>query len=518
MSRNKPRTDKLAENIFEHLCVAARLTVNRVGDDQNGWDFIVEYPSAEGRFSSPDTKPPGLTCLVQIKSTGGGGKSYRIKLSNALKFAKNSLPCFTLIVVFAKDGVTPKHFRLQHFGETQIADALRAARTAHSKGADEMNRELISFAVSTSDDVERDAIVARIATLASKPDYTATKLKFAADVGYEGGGGKGKFSVKLDDMGQFVDALLGLSKEVPITHFEFREARFGIPGRDAVVVTEPGRIKITPEPFKHCAVIVSSPDNVEEIHMAGDVFTPGIPSLPVKYRKIRIRTDLLELTVQVGESGEISFGDVKASFDPQSRVTLEKIDHLAALWSWFAAGDAGLEIRVEGKKLLNGKIGDTDAKVEPYWRALRRLTKALSGFVHASLWPPGAEFTLQDFRDLDPIVEFVGTISGDSGTATLKVDQSQLLGSQTQFLMHAGLELGNVFFFAIVQYRIEKFDLEPGAVKLHLENPSPRHRAVLSGNAASNRAYIRDEMLAADRAANRDAPDEVISWVPDASS
>lgn len=512
----KPRTDRLAESLFEQLCIAAGLTVNRVGDDQNGWDFIVEYPSVGDRFGSPDTYPPGLTCLVQIKSTGSLGKAYRIKLSNALKFAKNSLPCFTLMMVFAKDGVTPQRFYLQHFGEAQIADALRAARIANAQGAEALNRRWVSFRFAKSDVVEKDTIVAHIAALAAKPDYTATKLKFAAGVGYEGGGGEGKFAVNLDDMGLFIDALLGLSKQVPIARFEFRDARFGIPGREAIVISEPSRLEITPQPFTHCTVIVSSPDKTEEILMVGDVFTPGIAGLPAEYRKIRIRTDLLELTVQVGQSGEVALGDLKASFDPESRCALEKIDRVAALWSWFGAGDAHLEIRVEGKKLFNGRISDTNATGEAYWRALRRLTKVLTGFVHASLWPTAAEFSLQDFRELDPIVEFVGLLSGGMGTATLKFDGPQWPSGPTRFLMPVGLELGGVFFFAIMLYQIKEAGFKAGAVKLRLEKPSVSHRAILIGNAANNATYVYDEMLQADEAANRGAPGDVISLIPQA--
>ena len=135
MSAKRTRTDRIAEDAVANLCRAVGASVQKVSEDDNGWDLLVEFPpQVESAF--PDLDPPLTRCLIQVKSVQSRRKSTRVKLSNALKFAKDSIPCFVVLLTYPTG---PKAFEtayVRHVWATDMAQAIEAARRASSGGRD----------------------------------------------------------------------------------------------------------------------------------------------------------------------------------------------------------------------------------------------------------------------------------------------------------------------------------------------------------------------------------------------
>ena len=61
------RLPKWAEVAIELQCIAAGAIVHPPEDDQNGWDYLVEFPP-EKHPGPPDTHPAAKSAFIQIKS------------------------------------------------------------------------------------------------------------------------------------------------------------------------------------------------------------------------------------------------------------------------------------------------------------------------------------------------------------------------------------------------------------------------------------------------------------------
>lgn len=511
-----PRTDLLAVGLVEKACQEAGCTVNRAYDDQHGWDLIVEYPVPT--HSGPaDTRPPALKCFVQVKSTVQSDKSsVTIKLSNALKLARNPLPCFTALVLYADDGKTPTGMYLQHFDKPQIAQALKAARQAHVDDETALNHKYVTLHFAPVEMTPAETLAKRMTAAVPTPGtYGAAKDRYANDVGYEDGYAKGKLSLAREHVGIFIEALLGKDVAVPIENMAVREQRFGIVNPKALFDSS-GTLQVTPQPFKTCRVVVRHPATGEQIILPGDIFVPGIPDLPEEYHKMRVRTDLLEFTCGRGEGRNVAFGDFTASFGTEERTSIDRIDQLAALWSWLGAGALEIGLWVDGMRFLHGQIEAKTEQSEGYWKALRYVTKTLAGFVDKELRPVEMQFSLSDFFDLSKLLEFCGLIDGAGMTVNVSTELDVFPTDVQNYITPIFLEFGAVLFFAVGRYRIKNGLVGDSKLKIELIDPVIQRRAVLAGTLANNAEFAREETLAAEKECAAAGEYVVASFLPEA--
>ena len=508
-----PRTDRIAEKLFERLCLDAGCAVNPSGDDQNGWDFIVEFPSP-AHAGPPDTRPPALICLVQIKSTQTDTTSVRIKLSNALKFAKNPLPCFTVLIRFDKDGKTASQYYLQHFTDDQIAQALKSGRQAHTKKKGALNRTAIPLRFEPNDRTPPDELVSRIARTVPKPaEYAASKAAYYEKVGYENGRGGGTLSFASEHAEAFVDALLGKDTPVPVTRMFFHEERFGIVDPKAVFDSA-GTIRITPEPRKECRVVVREPISNEQISLVGKVFVPGIPNLPEELRKIRIATDILDFTCGVGSGREVKFGDFTASFGTKDPTDIDRLDQFAGLWAWFESGPLELEVWLEGKRFLHGQIDANAKDHKGYFRVLRRVTHALATFVEKDARAPNMQFSVADFSDISTALDFIQIIEG-AGVTVRMTTELETFPDLRSYVTPVFLEFAGFLFFAVARYRVKQTSIKDGTGTIELVEPVIHRKAVLAGTLAENHEFAREETRAVEKLCGQAGEQLVVSFQPE---
>jgi hypothetical protein len=97
------RLPQFAEREFAKQCSIYGALCHKAGEDENGWDYLVEFRRNKTVPGPADTQPPAQSAYVQIKSLGRGRPTCSIKLSNALKAAQSRQPWFIVLVMPGAD-------------------------------------------------------------------------------------------------------------------------------------------------------------------------------------------------------------------------------------------------------------------------------------------------------------------------------------------------------------------------------------------------------------------------------
>jgi len=233
----RTRTEKLAETLFIRSCDVAGGSCNPSSDDQYGWDFIFQLPAISDT-APPDLARPGLTGLAQVKSTRGTQAKVTLKVSNALRMAQESTPCFVVLMAFTDDAAEPHSAWVLHLWNAQIAQALEAARRAHIAGTP-LHKSRVTLTFPDTARCDPLGIAARIEAevTAIGPDYAAQKAKIRDTVGYEDGRGGGVITLEATDGNELIDMLLGRVADLPVLKVDLREERFGLPGPPTVRIS-----------------------------------------------------------------------------------------------------------------------------------------------------------------------------------------------------------------------------------------------------------------------------------------
>jgi hypothetical protein len=82
-TRTIQRLARYAETRFANLCAHSGALCHESQEDENGWDYLVEFPD-DAATGPADTHQPGKQAFVQVKSTRNGRLSCSLKLSNAM--------------------------------------------------------------------------------------------------------------------------------------------------------------------------------------------------------------------------------------------------------------------------------------------------------------------------------------------------------------------------------------------------------------------------------------------------
>lgn len=230
----------LAEDVFAGWCKAFGVTANKSGDDRKGWDYVVQFASEENvpEGTPLDTRPPELTCLVQVKGTDRRTNRWPIKLTNWLYLIQNPLPAFFLILEFDPeiDPQQPQQAYLVHVDRTWVTKVLERLRKLppntelHSKKLHLMWTQANRLKGLTGG-LLRDAVRTHIGS--DFYVYTLEKLGWIETAGYDES--RYRFTVHMaansedELMGRLVDFAIGLQEKVPVAKLTLSESRFGIP-------------------------------------------------------------------------------------------------------------------------------------------------------------------------------------------------------------------------------------------------------------------------------------------------
>lgn len=494
-----PRTHKMAELLFEHLCNSSSAVANRVSDDQNGWDMIVEFPQTT-TTRPPDTARPAITCLVQIKSSVRLTASYKLKLSNALRFARHSLPCFVVKAEFEEDGKTLDSWYLQHFWHGQIEATLRSVREAHVKEGVSLNRRTISFKFDPSERVGPDILIETLLKMVERvPSYASAKSTFAEKVGYEKGSGVGTFSVRGEDaMLTLIDTMTGFADGVGVENFILTPARFGILEPAPIEGPISARLTARVKPIATCTVVLFSADRSQQISLSGEVYTPSIPNLPKNLRRMRIHTSVFDMAISPFCDVKTAEGDVKSSFDFDASYTLPDLCDKVTAFSWLQKGSVEFEVWLDGKQALAGHLS-ASMPTAPSWAALAFVLKSLRDFVPAAQQPNELMFRVSDFSDMKLLVELVAMLRAEDATIEFAAaGPVKGLRSIKHYIMPVCFDIGPVTYFGICRYDIFALEEKSGQIRIKLRNGTLISKAVLRGAMGENIDFVAAEIKMAE--------------------
>jgi len=332
------------ETRFDVLCSDANVTVNSSTWDDYGWDKLVEYPPRAVPFAAIDMQPGHVVAAIQVKTTETAARSVSISLSNALRYAKASIPQFILLI--ALDGPEPCFF-VRHVWGPLIADWLKAGRQADADGVEATHLKTVSLNFAPENEMSATDVLSwiRNAIEAVPPAYAAAKKLFVDTVGFENGGGFAQMTFSLENADEFLDVQLGLRPHLDVKRFVYTSERFGIRAGKPEVDEENVRIHLTPE-GRSCAL------RLEFSHL-GSMTVPATLYEADGNGKFAMRVASRVLDLTIGSHHRVR---AHAQLERDDRVTLNELCAYAHLLASKGGNRVALDMDVDGKVFDLGSI------------------------------------------------------------------------------------------------------------------------------------------------------------------
>ena len=324
------RSGRPAQDEFKLLCSKGEITCNPSLEDDHGWDFIVEIPTPVSDRLLADKVHAPRPVLVQVKSTSDKPAKTRIKLSNALKFANNELPCFVVLFQYNKKGER-QHIYACHFWKDLIKRALKRGRKVSIEGKP-TNQSMMSVSFIDQDDHSDDLIEWMINTVNALPiGYGNEKRELANKLGYEGQNYRGELAIgPLKGIEEIVDHVLGLTDYLPVTRIKLIDSRFGIDDPTPIYEGTSGQISITPNDSREWTLVLQASDN-EPISLPATIKAPAIPGLPFDKFKISIETWLFRAIMTPPGEMELTLQGEDFS---KKKLPIAQLNELVRFLSW----------------------------------------------------------------------------------------------------------------------------------------------------------------------------------------
>ncbi len=381
MTEHRP---SVAERLFALRCSEASVSCNRSSEqDDGGWDYIVQYPVDLADQRPRDEQPTGSTAFVQVKSTGKPPYRVQLKLSNALRMAKEHLPFF-LVLIEVSGNV--RKILARHFWAEEIEHTLRRVRQAEATGnRDRLHKKTITLTLSDEDDHSNDLLDWMRATIRwVRGDYSAAKALIADTVGYR----KNAIRITASLNGsrdEIIDWELGMGRIPTVTDFAMFRERFGIELPGPMLASD--NFVISAEPVgQNCLGTFRHSPSGDTVTLSGKFYfsslaTPASESLPW-----RADLDCFVLTRRDGHlAGRIHL-------DLHENVTLARLKDNLTIAGWSGLGAVKATLFVGTERAEVGSLDFTSADAGDEWRELCKWTGTLSAVAdaHPGLTPVGS--------------------------------------------------------------------------------------------------------------------------------
>ena len=341
---------RMGEKKFSDLCSQQNATCNKSDEDDHGWDYIVEAELDHQSKLPADLRDGVIRSLIQVKTTRGHKRVAKVKLSNALKAIQTDLPCFLTLVVF--DGNEVEGFYVRHFWKDEIERTLKRAREAHRDNQDDLHKIYLQFSLEGLENVQSNLIEALCEQVSKRgKNYAQEKKKLRESVGYSEARAIGKFTfdngVTAKDI---VDWQLTDDAQLPLSNFDMKDMRFGIPASAIEQPTDGAKISVGLTPREGVLRITKDDRSLE---LDAKIYSPNLIGPEHEDFKIRVKTALFDIKMAPRGGGAT-----------QARVTLELEtvwDHYVAaeLASWEENEQVEFQIECEAGILFNGSLRPT---------------------------------------------------------------------------------------------------------------------------------------------------------------
>lgn len=476
-----------AEDHFSGLCARVGATRNKSQQDRTGWDYLVEFAPAPHGGAPADLRPPGHTVLVQVKSKARGRPFVDLKLSNALRFAKDSLPCF-IVLYCAAEGAEPVRIFAKHVWDEAIRAILLRARQAHADGRDDLHRMSIRLSFDDADDHTSDLISWMHDSVTQRTRYAEEKLELNRVVGFEGAWISGSMRLARDDLAALVDHQIGLTPTAPPIDITLRESRFGIAMRTPLVSGPATMAHMQSHPTS-CRVRVRSRQG-KSIWLDGQLFRPGIPGLPEVYWKARIVADCVQMILH--PDGNVT---VNLRFDDARKSDLTTLGRTLDIAQMALQGEFDVSVHADGIPALRARAVIEDRVANrPEFSEIRLLIDCLEQ-ASSGITPSDLVLSIDDIVTALPnSLDFYSLINGTDFTMSGKFESapSNEYPVFESMLFYVALTVGEWVFGVIVQRDILKFEVKGCQLNLALGEGRVVEGVVRRGTVADIAAELRE--------------------------
>lgn len=321
------RSGREAQDEFKLFCSRAGITCNSSSEDDHGWDFLIEIePNKEA--SAPADKHASIrNAFVQVKSTQGESPKTRMKVSNALKLAKDELPCF--VVLFHYDRTGGSRIYVRHFWTELIERALKLGRQASVKSKD-THKSWMGISFSEQDEKSGDP-VGWISSIVreNSSEYSAEKRSLYQKLGYENRNYRAEVTFgPLSGVEDIIDHELGLTDTLPVSKVRLIDSRFGIDAPNPILDSEHARMQIRRNKNIDCNVVIQKADG-DLISFEAVMKIPGMLKVPSDKFKMVVESWCFVAVVSQREGIKI---DIKDLWD--EKLSAGDIAKAAKLRSW----------------------------------------------------------------------------------------------------------------------------------------------------------------------------------------
>lgn len=428
-----------AEAQFVALCAADGLTANKAVIDRFGWDYLVEFDRVPLPGVAHDEQRGSATARVQIKSKRAGSPSTRVKLSNALRFTKETDPCFVVLFQASRNGLSVREFA-REFDRDLMAVALRRAREAERDGEIALNR--IEIAIPFLPVHERTGRLAGWIReiIESKPeDHGEIKRRLADTLGFERGGIKGVIRFPASEVRTFIDHALGLDADFKPTDVTIRRERFDIAGGTPLFTGAPDRIEIRAQPTPARLTIRGM--NGMTARFAGEFRSFNLPGAGA-------RASFLSPFVRavLDDAGHL---EVNYNHAGDSRAALQEQLALATL-HLASRSTLTVILDVDGLAPLESKALDMPLEADDWFDWFATVLTALSSIPRQADHP---HLSLDDLASsAENVASFVEWVSdGDAALAIMAENDTAVPSRCRNLLGYAHVTLGDSTFTAIAR-------------------------------------------------------------------
>ena len=463
MSGNISNLTSWSEKHFDSLCSEVGAISNRSQEDQTGWDFLVELPPDNHAHLPPDLRQIEQTVRVQVKSKEDGKPTSRIKLSNALRYAKSSDPCF-LVLILANAGGHPIRIFAKHYWDVLIERTLKRLRENEANGK-EPHKSYLTVSFDSADEHTDDLLTwmrERIGSIG--PEYTAVKRKIVSSVGYEDGGKSGIITFDSSMVENFIDHTIGLLPDFKPERVQLVDQRFGVKAKKPLFDGRPTYMQMQVEP-KPCRLTIRAKDH-RVLKLDGEIYASGFLG---PNSKVRIKATPIELITK----GEYQI-TITYDFDGKTQHNLKNLRQLARLHSMAQQGPLEFSIASKSSQDLKfeGELPvEKDGGFMRHYEASIEAIQNLADYCDEDAIECSVSEMLKDYKNL---FQFAGFILGGRTRIVLDLQSSdpkfQKLMCKS-LLLYGHHQIGDWAFLSIIERPTTKDEICDGERVLEFQQP-----------------------------------------------
>lgn len=292
----------MGEALFESLCAEVGLTANKATNDDQGWDYIVEFPRAfESDLAIDSPGAPKTQCKVQVKSTGQNKKSWQVELSNLHSLCTDTLPAFYFFIHYDQKS-QPAEAYLYPVGNDIIHDVFNKITENNStQNPKKLNKikKTISYTGFKLSEVKGEQLKKRLLNFigANFAGYIESKARLLNKIKREQSQTKINFGIPRNQLNLFLESMIGLNKQAEVINIIGTETKFGV-DRDIPELRSSGaRVSMTNlTPYQGKLYFRRDP-LLSPVVFEARLFSPPFIFFESDFYKIRFESDFFDIVV-----------------------------------------------------------------------------------------------------------------------------------------------------------------------------------------------------------------------------